>query len=132
MIVERRHLVNCKTKQETILTLMWSLSQIHFQFRNSSLNLLHSAPALSPPMCCCGRDKKIHSQESIPVEETPAVWTATEHTKPTDPKCFGTITFCGFGQEASKNAPVSADQILVLKGWWHYLLRYVLISECKG
>jgi len=62
----------------------------------------------SSPICGCGREEEWHEDKNIPVTEgATGSWDANKHTKTIEPTCFGTITFTGFGQEASKNAPVS-------------------------
>ena len=74
----------------------------------STHSVTESCLTCSIPICGCGRDKTWHEVNNIPVTEgAPGSWDANKHTTTIGPTCFGTITFTGFGQEASKNAPVS-------------------------
>ena len=38
-------------------------------------------------------------------------WSPDLHTKRLEPDCYGTVTFEGFGKEASRNAPVSTNTV---------------------
>ena len=62
--------------------------------------------------CQCGRGINWHEKAGISTDKTmePTVpWTPAEHSQVVPgPTTFGFINFVGFGQEASKSAPVSA------------------------
>ncbi len=54
--------------------------------------------------CCCGRKVEQHPAK---VSETGGKWKVDKHTELEPATCFGRVDFQGFGQDASKDAPVT-------------------------